>query len=930
MSALYTLFIYPLELFFEVVFSVANRVVGHPGLAIIILSLAVNFLVLPLYKRADEVQREERDLEAALADGIAHIKKTFKGDERMMMLNTYYAQNNYSPLYVLRGSVSLLLQIPFFMAAYRFLSNLKLLRGVSFGPIADLGAPDQMFVLFGFGINILPILMTLINFISGYIYTKGMPLKSKVQLYGMALVFLVLLYNSPSGLAFYWTLNNVFSMLKNVFYRFKRPGFALACVVAGAGAALVLFVNTIYDAPYPGRQLKLTLAGLLLIIPLVIIIIRGKRPSAAGKLGDKLVYTGANRNIFILSGIFLSLLTGLLIPSSVIRSSPTEFINYSDVRSPNTYVIHAGLIAAGFFIVWGSVFFYLAGKKGRVIISSIWWALCPAALVTYLFFGTDLGTISNYLMFDTVFSYTFIQKAVNAAVVIVAISVFILLMCKARKLAEGLAVILVAVCAVMSILNMNVIRKTYEQNKDRILMEIPSIPLSTEGRNVMVLMMDRAPGFLVPVIFNEIPELAEQFDGFTYYPNTLSFGTHTKHAAPALFGGYDYTPGVICGDEGTTLVQSQNEALEVMPVLFAQEGFDVTLCDPPYAGYMSPPDLTVFDALGYDNINAYITEGNVGTDALDFNGDKELLWERNFFCYSLLKVSPLIVQSTIYNQGNYNMTDVGITEEGQFTIPQIGYGPSTSTGVNEGFMNAYSVLYNFADITQIIDGDENTFMYIDNETPHTTMLLSEPSYEPSQYVDNSEYDASHSDRFSTPINGYTLQMNDYNCMRHYECNVATYMLLGRYFDYLREQGVWDNTRIIIVADHGTMNVDVAMFGSQTTLNRVGIEAYNPVLMIKDFGSTGFTTCSDLMINADVPYIATQGIIDNPVNPFTGNALMYHTDYGMPVCVYDSNDSNVTSDTEAGADAYRFVVDDWYAFDGDEVFDPEAWTYLGVS
>ena len=149
MSALYTLFIYPLELLFEVVFSIANKIVGHPGLAIIMLSLAVNFLVLPLYKRADEVQKEERDLEAALERGISHIKKTFKGDERMMMLNTYYAQNNYSPLYVLRGSVSLLLQIPFFMAAYRFLSNLKLLRGVSFGPIADLGAPDQMFVLFG-------------------------------------------------------------------------------------------------------------------------------------------------------------------------------------------------------------------------------------------------------------------------------------------------------------------------------------------------------------------------------------------------------------------------------------------------------------------------------------------------------------------------------------------------------------------------------------------------------------------------------------------------------------------------------------------------------------------------------------------------------------------------------------------------------------
>ena len=216
MSWLYTVLIYPLELFFEVVFAIANRVVSNPGFAIIILSLAVNFLVLPLYKRADEVQREERDLEARLADGIAHIKKTFKGDERMMMLNTFYAQNNYSPLYVLKGSVSLLLQIPFFMAAYRFLSNLQLIRGVSFGPIEDLGAPDHMIVIGSFAINLLPIMMTLINFVSGYIYTKGMPLKSKIQLYAMAVIFLVLLYNSPSGLAFYWTLNNVFSLGKNI------------------------------------------------------------------------------------------------------------------------------------------------------------------------------------------------------------------------------------------------------------------------------------------------------------------------------------------------------------------------------------------------------------------------------------------------------------------------------------------------------------------------------------------------------------------------------------------------------------------------------------------------------------------------------------------------------------------------------------------
>ena len=139
-----TLLIKPLQLLFEVVFVMANRVVGDPGLAIIALSLAMNFLVLPLYRRADAMQEEERETELRLHKGVAHIKKTFRGDERMMMLQTYYRQNNYKPTYVLKGATSLFLEIPFFIAAYAFLSNLELLHGVSFGPIRDLGAPDGL------------------------------------------------------------------------------------------------------------------------------------------------------------------------------------------------------------------------------------------------------------------------------------------------------------------------------------------------------------------------------------------------------------------------------------------------------------------------------------------------------------------------------------------------------------------------------------------------------------------------------------------------------------------------------------------------------------------------------------------------------------------------------------------------------------------
>ena len=50
-------------------------------------------------------------------------------------------------------------------------------------------------IFIGMAINLLPILMTLINVVSSAIYAKGFPLKTKIQLYGVALIFLVFLYN---------------------------------------------------------------------------------------------------------------------------------------------------------------------------------------------------------------------------------------------------------------------------------------------------------------------------------------------------------------------------------------------------------------------------------------------------------------------------------------------------------------------------------------------------------------------------------------------------------------------------------------------------------------------------------------------------------------------------------------------------------------
>jgi len=106
----------------------------------------------------------------------------------------------------------------------------------------------------------------------------------------------------------------------------------------------------------------------------------------------------------------------------------------------------------------------------------------------------------------------------------------------------------------------------------------------------------------------------------------------------------------------------------------------------------------------------------------------------------------------------------------------------------------------------------------------------------------------------------------------YHCNAAAMKLLANWFDFLREEQIYDNTKIILVADHGPRPNYVI----KTNLP-FNVDEYNPLLMVKDFNADGvLKTDTTFMTNADVPSIALEGIVNNPHNPFTGNRITMET------------------------------------------------------
>ena len=831
---LFFLLVEPLRLLFEVIFFYAYKFTGNCGLSITAMSLVVNFLLLPLYFRADKLEKEQNDKKKAMEPRVKLIKKAFRGDERVMMLQAYYRQNNYRSTDVLKESVSLFLQIPFFIAAYSFLSGLRILNGIPLGPIPDLGAPDALIKLGAVSINLLPVLMTVINIISGFIYSEKGHFKDKIKLILIALVFLVLLYNSPAGLVFYWTLNNLFSLCKNIV------------------------VNNQKDKT---------------ITP---------------------TYTGSatKRNIILLSFASMALLTGLMIPAEVISQNPSELVNTfsSEIHSPLLYLINSFLCAVGFFLLWIPLFYYLTRDKSEKLLAYIAPIIAVNSIINYIAFNKNFGLLSKKLTYDYAVSYTNTEIMVNLCVNLASAVIIVLL---ARKLAHYLKyLVILALTTVLFFSIMYsaiIVILTSEHNYSYAnTAEDIKIPMTTTGNNVIVIMMDRMLGAYIPYIFNENPNVAEQFDGFTYYPNTISFGTHTNFAAPALFGGYEYTPEMINARSDELLVNKHNEALRVMPTIFADNGWIVSVGDPPYANYEWIPDVSIYN--DNDNIQAYNLSGvfnDRGNLLSNAGEDMEIRLNRDFFCYGMMKSFPYLIQPLVYSDGSYNYIDHYYFNE---NTSYAGESIHTQVGLYETFISEYLVLESLNDIITPSDNPQNCFFMFSNGATHEVCHLQEPEYEPALVVDNTEYDEQHLDRLT--VNGVYMNLEyDYMSYAYYQCNMATCIQLGNWFDYLRENGLYDNTRIIIVADHGNMQEefdDLIVSGMDFSAQCV-----NPILMVKDFGSTGFTTSYDFMTNADTPYLAVNGLIDNPVNPFTGNPI---TDYNKldDQLIYISNLWNVNT------------------------------------
>ena len=182
---------------------------GSYAAAIIILTLIIKSCLWPIQNKAT---REMRKM-SALSPMMTQLREKYKDDPQKMNeeVMKLYREYGINPL---SGCIPMFIQIPIFFGFYAMLGSAIELRNSSFFWIQDLSQPDTIGHILGFPINLLPIIMAFTMVWQMVITPKTGDATQQRMLYFMPVIFLVFCYNYASGLALYWTTQNIFSIVQ--------------------------------------------------------------------------------------------------------------------------------------------------------------------------------------------------------------------------------------------------------------------------------------------------------------------------------------------------------------------------------------------------------------------------------------------------------------------------------------------------------------------------------------------------------------------------------------------------------------------------------------------------------------------------------------------------------------------------------------------
>jgi YidC/Oxa1 family membrane protein insertase len=195
-----------------------SSLLGSYGWGIVCLTILVKLILWPLTAQATRSQKKMQ----ALQGPLAALREKHKGSPQKLNqeMMKFYKEHKVNPF---AGCWPILIQIPIFLGMFWMLRSAAELYGQEFLWANDLSEQDNVAMLQGFSLNILPIFMVITQWYQmrlnpmqlGPEMSEAQRINAKMMRF-MPFMFLVFLYFFSSALVLYWTVQNIMTILQTL------------------------------------------------------------------------------------------------------------------------------------------------------------------------------------------------------------------------------------------------------------------------------------------------------------------------------------------------------------------------------------------------------------------------------------------------------------------------------------------------------------------------------------------------------------------------------------------------------------------------------------------------------------------------------------------------------------------------------------------
>jgi YidC/Oxa1 family membrane protein insertase len=170
--------------------------------------------------------------------------------------------------------------------------------------------------------------------------------------------------------------------------------------------------------------------------------------------------------------------------------------------------------------------------------------------------------------------------------------------------------------------------------------------------------------------------------------------------------------------------------------------------------------------------------------------------------------------------------------------------------------------------------------------------------------------------FDRRIKSFLQQYHDEDTVAIYETTQCAFQGLARFMDWLRTRGIYDNTMIVLVSDHGWLSHNPLLQNLTNEKQWIRYSMYQALLMVKSFNASApLTESREFISNANVPGMICD-VIGGCVDQATGKALHFQSLQGS-VLLHETPWQGTSQKSDA------FIIDALYRVRGD-ITRPESW------